>query len=104
MKRIAFNMQLHKGCEHEYARRHEQLWPELKALLKSAGITDYSIFLDESSGTLFATLIAESQAKLDALPAEPVMKKWWAYMRDIMDTNADDSPVTHPLKKVFYLP
>lgn len=97
-------MQLHQGCEQEYLRRHDELWPELKKLLKNAGIADYSIFLDESSGTLFATLMAESQAKLDALPSEAVMKKWWTYMRDIMDTNADDSPVIHPLRQVFYLP
>jgi L-rhamnose mutarotase len=41
---------------------------------------------------------------LDSLPAQPIMKKWWAYMQDIMESNADNSPVSIPLRDVFYLP
>ena len=97
-------MKLHKGFEEEYRRRHDALWPELEALLHETGIRGYSIFLDEASGTLFGVLqIADLQA-MDRLPEHPVMQRWWAYMKDIMDTNADNSPVTQPLKEVFYLP
>ena len=31
------------------------------------------------------------------------MQKWWKYMEDIMETNHDNSPVSIPLKEVFYL-
>ncbi|MEI6088794.1 MAG: L-rhamnose mutarotase, partial [Bacteroidota bacterium] len=34
----------------------------------------------------------------------PVMQQWWLYMGDIMETNSDHSPVSIPLKEVFYLP
>jgi L-rhamnose mutarotase len=40
---------------------------------------------------------------LDDLPNHPVMKKWWAYMKDIMETNPDNSPLSIPLKNVFHL-
>ena len=97
-------MQLHKGFEEEYKRRHDKLWPELTDLLKKSGISNYSIFLDEKTNILFGVMSVEDPARLEELPEHPVMKKWWAYMRDIMDTNPDNSPVSVPLKEVFYLP
>jgi L-rhamnose mutarotase len=104
MTRVAFKMQLHKGFEAEYRKRHDKLWPELEQLLKETGISEYSIFLDETTNSLFGVLKAVDPAALDNLPAQPVMKKWWAYMKDIMDSNPDNSPVSIPLKEVFYLP
>jgi L-rhamnose mutarotase len=40
---------------------------------------------------------------MNELPLKDVMQKWWAYMKDIMQTNADNSPVNIPLKEVFHL-
>ena len=80
------------------------MWPELEALLKQTGIKDYSIFLDEQTNYLFGYLIIDDKTKLDELPKQPVMQKWWTYMKDIMETNDDNSPVNIPLKEVFYLP
>lgn len=104
MARIAFKMKLHEGFEEEYKKRHDVLWPDLELLLKETGIDEYSIFLDETTNDLFGVLKADDPQKLDTLPAHPVMQKWWAYMRDIMESNADNSPVSIPLKEVFYLP
>ncbi|HVS95426.1 MAG TPA: L-rhamnose mutarotase [Puia sp.] len=104
MKRIAFTMKLRPGFEAEYRRRHDAIWPELSRLLHDTGIREYSIFLDPQTLVLFACLrIADAEA-LDALPAQPVMQRWWAHMQDIMETNPDHSPVTLPLNEVFYLP
>lgn len=104
MKRVAFKMKLFDGREEEYKKRHDAIWPELKTLLKETGVEDYSIFLDEETNTLFGVLKIESALKLDELPHHPVMKKWWAYMKDIMESNADNSPVAVTLKEIFYLP
>jgi L-rhamnose mutarotase len=101
--RVAFKMKLHAGKTEEYKRRHDQLWPDLEQLLKQTGIEDYSIFLDEETNSLFGILKIEDAKQLDELPKHPVMKKWWAYMKDIMDSNPDSSPVSIPLKEVFYL-
>jgi len=97
-------MKLHKGFEEEYKRRHDEIVPELKDLLRTKGITDYHIFLDEATGDLFGTLKIEEEQKLEELPHHPVMQRWWAFMKDIMDTNEDHSPVSIPLQHVFYLP
>ena len=104
MQRVAFKMKLFKGYEAEYKKRHDEIWPELRVLLKETGIREYSIFLDIETNTLFGCLSVADTKKLNELPREPVIKKWWAYMKDIMETNGDNSPVTIPLKEVFYLP
>ena len=103
MKRIASKMKLLKGYEAEYKKRHDEIWGELKDLLKQTGISDYSIFLDEKTNDLFAYFTIEDDKKLNELPAKEIMKKWWAYMKDIMETNKDGSPVVVELKEVFYL-
>ena len=102
MLRRAFTMHIKPGFEAEYHKRHDEIWPELSRLLKAAGIRDYSIYLDTNSGTLFAVQKLTDHNTNDDLPNHPFMKKWWAYMADIMDTNPDNSPVTHPLDEVFH--
>lgn len=103
MQRLAFKMKLFKGQEAEYRKRHDEIWPELSQLLKENGISDYSIFLEEETGFLFGVLKVEDPANMNVLPAQAIMKKWWAYMKDIMESNADNSPVSVSLKDVFYM-
>jgi L-rhamnose mutarotase len=103
MQRFAFKMKLKPGYVAEYKKRHDEIWPELAQLLKDAGISDYSIFLDEETHTLFAVQKQAGQSSQD-LGRTAIVKKWWAYMADIMETNPDHSPVTVPLPEMFYLP
>ncbi len=104
MERIAFKMKLFNGVTEEYKKRHDEIWPELKELLTSSGIHDYSIFLDESTNNLFGVLKVENAEALNSLPANAVMQRWWAYMKDLMECNDDNSPVSISLKEVFHLP
>lgn len=101
--RFAFKMKLKPGYEAEYKKRHSEIWPELSALLKENGIYDYSIFLDTETNTLFAVQKISGSGGSQDLGQNPVVKKWWAYMADIMDTNPDNSPVSVPLQEVFYM-
>jgi L-rhamnose mutarotase len=103
MKRHAFKMKLKPGFEAEYKRRHDEIWPELATLLSESGISDYSIFLDTETLTLFAVQKLNDDARDAELPQHPVVKKWWAYMADIMEAHPDHSPVAIPLREVFYL-
>jgi L-rhamnose mutarotase len=102
--RVAFKMKLFDGCEEEYRRRHDKIWPDLQVLLKSVGISDYSIFLDTETNILFAFLKNDDLTKMNGLSCDPLMHKWWDYMKDIMETNKDNSPVSTALREVFYLP
>jgi L-rhamnose mutarotase len=104
MQRVAFKMKLNPGKQEEYKRRHDALWPELKELLQGSGISKYSIFFDDETHSLFSVMDIINEKSLGELPGHPVMKKWWAYMKDIMETNEDSSAVSIPLKEVFNLP
>ena len=96
-------MRLHQGCEDEYRRRHDEIWPELVALLKDAGISDYSIHLDRETNILFGVLWRSDDHQMDDLPTHDVMKKWWAHMADIMDSHSDNEPVVTDLETVFHM-
>jgi L-rhamnose mutarotase len=104
MERVAFKMKLSDGYQDEYKKRHDALWPDLETLLKERGIEEYSIFLDVKTNDLFGYLKIEDRHLLNNLADHPVMKKWWAFMKDIMVTNEDNSPLTLQLHEVFYLP
>jgi L-rhamnose mutarotase len=103
MKRNAFAMRLKPGCAGEYKKRHDEIWPDLKAELRKAGVSDYSIYLDEKTGALFAFQYLADDAADDELPQKEIVKKWWHSMKDLMDANPDESPVSDPLKEMFHM-
>ena len=103
MQRHAFKMRLNPGMEAEYTRRHDEIWPELVDLLRASGVSNYSIHLDRETNTLFGYLERRDDHTMDDLPNHPVMKRWWAYMGDIMATNPDGSPIATPLTETFYM-
>jgi len=96
-------MQLNEGQKEEYIKRHDEIWPELKKLLKDAGISEYSIFLDEETNTLFAFQKVRGDGGSQDLGKTEIVKKWWAFMADVMETNPDNSPVSSELEEVFYM-
>ncbi|RIA08564.1 L-rhamnose mutarotase [Flavobacteriaceae bacterium MAR_2010_72] len=75
MEKVAFKMQLHQEQVQEYQRQHDEIRPELVALLKNIGVADYSIFLDPSTNALFAVLKIETPALLDELSKHPAIQK-----------------------------
>lgn len=98
----AFRMQLKPGAVAEYKARHDAIWPELSDLLKASGVSDYSIFLDEETLSLFAVLRRADDHTLDELPNHPLMRKWWTYMAPLMEVEPDDKPCEWPLQLMFH--
>jgi len=96
-------MKLIPGFRDEYRKRHGEIWPELVKMLKDQGIGNYSIFYDEETNILFAYQEQSGESSSQDLGTEEIVKKWWKYMADIMETNPDNSPVTIPLEQVFFL-
>jgi L-rhamnose mutarotase len=103
MERKAFKMFLKPGFEKEYEKRHNEIWPELKQLIEESGVYDYSIFWDKETNILFASQKVKGGAGSQDLGNNPIVQKWWAYMADIMETNADNSPVSIELQEAFYM-
>ncbi len=104
MQRLAFKMKLNQGQKEAYKKRHDELWPELKKLLKDNGVSEYSIFFDEETNTLFAFQKVAGDGGSQDLASKEIVKKWWDFMADIMEVNTDNSPVSIPLEEVFYMP
>ena len=96
-------MKLKPGVVAEYKKRHDEIWPELSRAICDAGISDYSIFLDEETLTLFAVQKQTDDNTAADLPKHPIVKKWWAYMAPLMEVNPDNSPKCGGLKEVFHL-
>lgn len=103
MKRYGFKMKLTPGYAEEYKKRHRALWPELKGLLSEAGIIEYSIWLDADTNILFATQRLSDGFDPSKLAEHPLMKRWWVFMKDLMETNEDMSPVCVELEEMFFM-
>lgn len=97
-------MKVHPDAHDEYRRRHDAIWPELTATLRDHGVGSYSIFLDPTRSLLFAYVELESIDRWTAIARTAVCQRWWAAMRDIMETHPDHSPVSDDLVEVFHLP
>jgi len=89
MQRISFLIHLLPGADPaEYLRRHDEIWPEMLAALRSAGIHNYSIF--RHGETLFAYLECDDFDRMAAtLATDPVNARWQEYMRDMITIEAD---------------
>lgn len=103
MEKIAFKMKLKPGKKAEYIKRHAAIWPELKQLLTDSGVSDYTIFLDEETNTLFGVQKTAASEGSQDLGTLDIVQQWWTYMADIMETNPDHSPLTIPLEKVWHM-
>lgn len=103
MIRHAFKMKLKPGHVADYKKRHDEIWPELAKELRAAGISDYSIFLDEETLTLFAVQKLTEHNTAADLPESAVVRKWWRSMAPLMEVHPDHSPICVELKEVFHL-
>lgn len=102
-QRFAFKMKLKAGAIAEYKKRHDQLWPELHRVLKEAGISEYSIFYDDETQSLFAFQKQAGEKGSQDLGKNEIVQRWWKYMAELMETHSDNSPVSTPLEEVFFM-
>jgi L-rhamnose mutarotase len=103
MIRKAFVMSVKAGAQAEYARRHDPIWSELEAILRTHGVHNYSIFLLKRTDQLFAYAEIESERQWAAIAATPECQKWWRYMAEIMPHSEDHSPIAEETVQVFHL-
>ncbi len=103
MIRKAFVMSVDRGKEEEYAQRHNPIADDLRETLKQHGVHNYSIFLDAETNALFGYVEVESEERWNAISRTDSCRRWWKYMRDVMPTNSDDSPLSSDLSEVFHL-
>ena len=105
MERFAWKAKLLQGKKEEYIRRHDEIWPEMTALLDKAGMHNYTIWCagDELFGYYEAEKGAAYASKIQA--ESPVVGKWDEYMKDVMEIEIDpETGNPYPLQLVFFHP
>jgi len=103
MIRKAFLMKLKAGCREEYERWHKPIWLDLHNVLKEHGVHSYSIFFERDTNRLFAYVEIESEQLWRQIANTQVCRRWWAHLKELMETNSDNSPVKDELEEVFRL-
>lgn len=106
MERKAWTGRIKEGQREEYIRRHDEIWPEMKALLKEAGICNYSIFCTPEN-QLFGYYECEKGVDFaeQVQARAQVVERWNAYMQDVLELEQDPETGSQPkLESVFYLP
>ena len=99
---VAFCLRLRAGCEAEYQRRHDALWPDMRQALLDAGLLHYEIHLEPQSLLLFAFMVRRSDHGMDQLPQNPAWQRWQQHMSDIL-LQEDGLPLRLPLRRMFRL-
>lgn len=104
MPRKAFRLRLKPETIEQYDVAHRQVWPELLAKIKEAGISDYSIF--RRGLDLFLVMRVENfDAAWEQLATDPVNLRWQAQMEKYFEAVPDLKPGERfaMMEEVFYL-
>ncbi len=96
-------MSVNPDKHEEYECRHRPIWADLEAVLKEHGTLSYSIFLDAETSQLFGYVEIEDEERWNSVARTDACRRWWAFMKDVMPSNPDNSPVSRELREVFHL-
>ncbi len=104
-KRYAFMLHLRPGAEEAYEAAHRVVWPEMLALLKSAGISEYSIYRRDDL-LILALRTEDFDATWRQIDNHPVNLRWQATMAPYFAPVGGLRPGERfaMLEEVFYLP
>jgi L-rhamnose mutarotase len=106
MQRVAFVMHVTEGQEEEYIRRHRDVWPQVLADLKHAGVHQMNIFM--AGRQLFLYMEVDDYAEVARIFGEsPQSARWEEYMEPIMEdsggeTYDPENPYPNSLPEVFF--
>ena len=101
MQRFAWKARVLPGMLDEYVRRHDEIWPEMTAVLNGAGIRNYTIW--NVGDELFGYYECGDIAHASRVQAEsPIVARWNEYMREVMRMEFDpDTGTAVLLRQVF---
>ena len=97
--RLAWVMKLKPGHAAIYKRKHDEIWPEMLALMRRDGTRNFSIF---RHGRLLFAYLERDAPPMPGAPVDPVVWKWWEMMAPHMETNPDFSPWQEPPEEMFH--
>ncbi|KAK4544038.1 hypothetical protein LTR36_004536 [Oleoguttula mirabilis] len=93
-RRIAQIVRLKRDSLQAYKDCHAAVWPAVLEQIRDCNISDYSIFLDEQSMTLFASMKytgSDFDGDMEKMKANPEVQRWWQKTDDMQETLVDGS-------------
>ncbi|KAK5167083.1 uncharacterized protein LTR77_007813 [Saxophila tyrrhenica] len=92
--RIAQIIRLKRSSLQQYKDIHASAWPAVLKQIKDCNISDYSIYLDKTSMTLFATMKytgSDFEGDMEKMKANPEVRRWWEMTDAMQETLVEGS-------------
>lgn len=93
-RRIAQIVRLKADSLQAYKDCHAAVWPAVLKQINECNISDYSIFLDEQSMTLFATMKyngTDFEGDMEKMRCNPEVQRWWQMTDGMQETLVEGS-------------
>jgi L-rhamnose mutarotase len=91
-------LKLKPGCEQEYIKRHDELWPAMADAMRRAGV-NMVIYLHDN--LLFVSATASDAKAWAELERDPVTPRWDRYMSDVLESDGNGGVFIKNLRQVF---
>lgn len=91
MPRFCYTFELLPGTVEQYEREHAEIWPQVVAAMKRAGITEFSLFRRGHTVTACGECTVPVATAFGALDAGPVNQRWNAHIRSLMHDPLDQN-------------
>lgn len=106
MQRVAFLLRLKPGAGPAYDEAHQHVWPEMLALLKRAGIAEYSIFRRDELLVLSMRVEQDLETTWREIESDAVNTRWQEAMGEYFAPMEGVRPGERfpMMQEVFYLP
>jgi L-rhamnose mutarotase len=103
-ERVCFVLQVRADRVGEYRRRHAEVWPEMRAALRSAGWRNYSLFLTDEGQVVGYLECDDFEAAQAAMGASEINARWQEEMAELFDLDGGHADrAMHPLPEIFHL-
>jgi L-rhamnose mutarotase len=101
--RFCFTFEIQPGTEAEYKRRHDEIWPELVAVIKDAGVSNYSLFRRGTQVTAYCECEPDVATAFAKIGESEANARWSEYFEDVIVSLTDENGELFVAQEVWHL-
>ncbi len=103
MERYCFTFELKPGMEDEYRARHDEIWPEMVAAIREAGIANYSLFRRGTEVIAYCECQPDARTAFARMADSDVNTRWSEWFEDVIDRIVDEQGRHLVAEEVWHL-
>lgn len=103
MERFCFTFEIRPGTEAEYKKRHDEIWPELVEVIRSAGVRNYSLFRRGTQVIAYCEAHPDVATAFAKIGATDVNARWAKWFEDVIVSLVDESGNLYSAEEVWHL-